>query len=58
MNDDFDPLTPDERNALFEPGADLEAKKAMDRLVVERFEWPDPTKKRGRGSEGAPFASR
>jgi hypothetical protein len=86
MND-FDPLSPEERDASFEPGADLGAKKAKPRdprpfvrssfnappspsttfkgrppvrtdvyrdsngapsLVVERFEWSDPTKKKGR----------
>jgi hypothetical protein len=86
MND-FDPLTPDERNASFELGDDLKGKSAKPRdprpfvrssfnappppsttfkgrppvrtdvyreangapsLVVERFEWPDPSKKKGR----------
>jgi hypothetical protein len=85
MND-FDPLSQEERDAAFEAGADLGAKKAKNRdprpfvrssfnappppsttfkgrppvrsdlyrdangassLFVERFEWPDSTKKKG-----------
>jgi hypothetical protein len=57
MND-FDPLTPEERNAPFEPGNDLKAKKARTGdsrpFVRSASEAPPPAR---HPSLGVPVAS-